>query len=201
MPSYSSCGLSGLERGLELRNVAQLVARPAAAARGCPRSRRARRTPRRSRRPRPRTGRTACPGAAPGGRAATASGPSPAEALLVDVDDDDARIDGPRHGEPQPRVVDDRLELVDEGDVVPAGGVAEKHQHHEQPERDAHQVLLHPPPLVSARAPRAALVTRAGDCATRAGAASVRPPAPVSGLQAAGLRKNSIFTPASSITS
>ena len=40
------------------------------------------------------------------------------QALLVDVEDDDALVDAPRHRQPQPRVVDDAVELVDERDAI-----------------------------------------------------------------------------------
>ena len=51
-----------------------------------------------------------------------------AEALLVDVEDDDAGVDPARHGEAQPRVVDDVVDLGDEPDLVESGGVPDEEQ-------------------------------------------------------------------------
>ena len=44
------------------------------------------------------------------------------------------------------------------GNAILAGGVAEKNEHHDEPKRDAHEVLLHPAPLVSAIADAALLL-------------------------------------------
>ncbi len=46
------------------------------------------------------------------------------QAALVDVEDDDAVIDRPRHGKPQPVIVDDVFELGDETYLVERRGVA-----------------------------------------------------------------------------
>src|SRR4029079_11411245 len=77
-------------------------------------------------------------------------GPAPLllQSFLVDVDDDDTRVDAARHGEPQPYVVDDRLQVVDDRNAIPGRGGPDEKQHDQQPQRVAPEVLLHPPPFV-----------------------------------------------------
>src|SRR5258706_326143 len=68
------------------------------------------------------------------------------QAALVDIEYDDAVIDRARHGQPQPVVVDDVVELVDEADAVALVGisydVAHEYQNNQQAERDPDDVLL-----------------------------------------------------------
>ncbi len=117
-----------------------------------------------------------------------------AKAFLVDVDDDNAWMDAVCHRQSQARVIDDVFEAVDERDFVAAGGVADKNQDHHEPERNAHQVLLQAASVScwvpgARRRPMRALVV---------GSYSVQGLTP---CNSQGFRKNSIFTPASSMMS
>src|SRR6266849_8411802 len=68
------------------------------------------------------------------------------QAAFVDVENDDAIIGRARHGQPEPVIVDDVLELLDEADAVALVGishdVAPVYQHYQQAERDPDDVLL-----------------------------------------------------------
>ena len=68
------------------------------------------------------------------------------QAAFVDIEDDDAVIGRPRHGQPEPVIVDDVVELIDEADAVALVGisydVAYEYQNYQQAERDPNDVLL-----------------------------------------------------------
>jgi len=68
------------------------------------------------------------------------------EAALVDVQNDDAVVNCARHGQPQPVIVDDVVELVDEADAVALVGisydVAHEYQNYQQAKSDPDDVLL-----------------------------------------------------------
>ena len=64
-----------------------------------------------------------------------------AEALLVDVEDDDAPLDAARHGHRQPRVVDQVVELGDETARVEAKRLAYQKEHDRKAESDPYEVL------------------------------------------------------------
>src|SRR6266487_5308820 len=46
------------------------------------------------------------------------------QAAFVDIEDDDAVIGRPRHGQPEPVIVDDVVELIDEADAVALVGIS-----------------------------------------------------------------------------
>src|SRR2546427_681255 len=62
------------------------------------------------------------------------------QAAFVDIEDDDAVIGRPWHGQPEPVIVDDVVELIDEADAVALVGisydVAYEYQNYQQAERD-----------------------------------------------------------------
>jgi hypothetical protein len=93
-------------------------------------------------------------------------------ASFVDIEDDDAVIDLARHGELQPVVVNDVLELGDEPYLIKLGRVPYEYQRDDEAERNPNDVLL-----------------------------QASSPVGISGPGSHALRKNSILTPASSITS
>jgi hypothetical protein len=64
------------------------------------------------------------------------------EALLVDVQDHDARVDALRHRQVEARVVDDVVELRDEVDGVEARRVADEKQRDREADRDPYEVLF-----------------------------------------------------------
>jgi hypothetical protein len=64
------------------------------------------------------------------------------EALLVDVQDHDARIDALGHRQVQARVVDDVVELRDEVDRVEASRVADEKQRDREADRDPYEMLF-----------------------------------------------------------
>ena len=74
-----------------------------------------------------------------------APGPAPdlAQALLVDVEDDNARVTLAGHGQLQPRVINDVVELMDEPDFVDPGGVPDEEDGDRQAKDDPYEVLLH----------------------------------------------------------
>jgi hypothetical protein len=108
-----------------------------------------------------------------GGQLVPAPRPAPllCERLLVDIENRDPLVHALRHGQANLRIVDQRVEVVDEGNLVETRGMAEQDQQNQQSEHVAGKILFQE-------------ISR-----NRLGF-SLHP-----------LRKNSIFTPASSITS
>ena len=64
------------------------------------------------------------------------------QALLVDVEDDNAAVDGARHGHVEPRVVDDVVQLGDDADAVEPGRVPDEEQRDREADRDPYDVLF-----------------------------------------------------------
>src|SRR5581483_1784334 len=123
------------------------------------------------------------------------------KAFFVDVDDHDAVVDATGHGQPQPRVVSDELEAIDEGNLVITRRMADDNRDHEQPQADAREVLLHlaSPCRLPARCPR--IAGRHPKMAMAFDASGSRYRRALPDQIFYGLKKNSIFTPASSMTS
>src|SRR5258708_1219101 len=115
--------------------------------------------------------------------------------FLVNIDDDDPGVPRIRHCQAQARVIDDVFEAIDEWDLVITAGMADKSEDHHQPERDAHQVLLQSASPVVLRA-ESALQVMPARCLLEI---IPRPVQRARDFQ--GFRKNSIFTPASSMMS
>ena len=65
-----------------------------------------------------------------------------AQALLVDIEDDDAALDAPGHRHAHARVVEDVVELPDEAYGVLEGGVSEEEQRDRKADRDPYEVLF-----------------------------------------------------------
>ncbi len=88
------------------------------------------------------------------GHQGAAPGPAAdlAEALLVDVEDDDAPVDAARHGHAQARVVDDVVDLVDEADLVVPGRVPDEEQRDRKADCDPYDVLFQEVPDRSGQA-------------------------------------------------
>ena len=74
-------------------------------------------------------------------------GPGPAgdflKAFFVYVQDDDALVNPARHGDLQPCVIDDMVQLVDDSDLVELRRVADEDQHDDQTQDNPDNVLLH----------------------------------------------------------
>jgi len=75
--------------------------------------------------------------------AAPRPAPELGETFFVDVEDDDARIALARHGQPQARVVDDRVHPLDEFDAVQVRRVPGEQQGDRDAEQDPGEVPLH----------------------------------------------------------
>jgi hypothetical protein len=64
------------------------------------------------------------------------------QALLVDIEDDDALVHRAGHGEPEPVVIHDIVQLAHEHDLVEMGCLTYESQDDQQPKRDPNDVLL-----------------------------------------------------------
>jgi hypothetical protein len=81
------------------------------------------------------------------------------QAFFVDIENDDARIDGTWHGQHQATVIDDRLQALYQRQLDLSCRVEQEKEQQDEPEADAYDVLLQPASLMCGNASSACGLT------------------------------------------